>query len=111
MEEINIQWLTRKERPDPTQVPCRHWVFATDGWDLKIDVPTATKLALSIDRQFPGQMLGLPNMEGPDWTLRRTFKVLSGREVEFVLTRPAAKVIVDAVLGRDVGGSVAAPGQ
>lgn len=111
MEEINIQWLTRKESPDPTQVPCRHWVFATDGWDLKIDVPTATKLAQSIEKQFPGQILDLPHMEGLDWTLRRMFKVLSGREVAFVLTRPAAKVIVDAVLGRDVGGSVTATGQ
>ena len=75
MEKIDIQWLTRKESPDPTQVPCRHWVFATDGWDLKIDVPTATKLARSIEKQFPGQMLGLTNVDGPDWTLRRTFKV------------------------------------
>ena len=111
MEKIDIQWLTRKESPNPTQVPCRHWVFATDGLDLKIDVPTATKLVESIEKQFPGQVLGLPHMEGLDWTLRRTFKVLSGREVEFVLTRPAAKVIVDAVLGREVGGSVTAPGQ
>jgi len=106
METINVGWLRMKNAPDLTQVPCKHWVFTTDGWDLKIDVPTATTFAQSIQKQVVGQSIGqgLP--------LRRTFKVSSGRKVEFVLTCPAAKVIVDAVLGREApGGAITAPGQ
>jgi hypothetical protein len=93
METISVGWLRMKNAPDITQVPCKHWVFTTDGWDLKIDVPTATKFAQSIQKQVFSQTIG------QRIALRRTFKVSSGRKVEFVLTRPAADVIVDAVLG------------
>jgi hypothetical protein len=58
MEPINVLWLMCKESPGPTQTPCKHWVFATDGYDLKIDIPTAMKFARSIADQFPGQTLG-----------------------------------------------------
>jgi hypothetical protein len=73
-------------------------VFATDGYDLKIDIPTAAKFARSIADQLSGRRYS-------DLTLRRTFKVFSGRKVEIVLTRPAAEVLMDAVLAsrRDAG--------
>jgi hypothetical protein len=71
-------------------------VFATDGYDLKIDIPTAAKFARSIADQLSGR-------RHTDLTLRRTFKVFSSRKVEVVLTRPAAQVIMDAVLDRGLG--------
>jgi hypothetical protein len=70
-------------------------VFATDGYDLKIDIPTAAKFARSIADQLSGR-------RHAD-LLRRTFKVFSSRKVEVVLTRPAAQVIMDAVLNRGLG--------
>jgi hypothetical protein len=106
MEPINVLWLMCKESPGPTQTPCKHWVFATDGYDLKIDIPTAMKFARSIADQFPGQTLG--HMEGRDLRLRRTFKVFGSRKVEVILTPPAAKVIVDTILDRDVGRAAVA---
>jgi hypothetical protein len=69
-------------------------VFTTDGYELKIDIPTAAKFARSIADQLSRQT---------DLTLRRTFKVFSGRKVEVVLTRPAAKVLRDAVLASTRG--------
>jgi len=106
MEPINIRWLRCKETPGPSQVPCKHWVFATDGYDLKIDTSTAIGFAQSIADQFGYQTLG--HLGGREFIVRRMFKVFGGRKVEVIPTPLAAKVIIDTVLDSDVGRAVAA---